>query len=266
MLTLRRTYKINNMTISENEILFPKNIIKAPSQKDYKKIEYIINTVEALARCTNKSMYIIDYHKKNFLYVSQGMAQLLEKTEKEILDAGSSIYTELIPEEDQRIIREINKQGRIKLNEIPISEKLNYSLSYDFRIICDGKKRMINHQMTPLLLNSKGEIWLTLGTIALSTSLNSGNGILRRTGISEHWTYNPEEKGWLLCTAYKLSKFEKEILRLSAQGLKVDEIAALFGKQRDHIKNYKRLLFKKINVHNISEAITYTTNSHLLNY
>lgn len=254
------------MTISENEILFPKNIIKAPSQKDYKKIEYIINTVEALARCTNKGMYIIDYHKKNFLYVSQGMAQLLEKTEKEILDAGSSIYTELIPEEDQRIIREINKQGRIKLNEIPISEKLNYSLSYDFRIICDGKKRMINHQMTPLLLNSKGEIWLTLGTIALSTSPNSGNGILRRTGISEHWTYNPEEKGWLLCTAYKLSKFEKEILRLSAQGLKVDEIAALFGKQRDHIKNYKRLLFKKINVHNISEAITYTTNSHLLNY
>lgn len=266
MLTLRKTNKINKMATPENEILFPENIIKAPSQKDCKKIECIVNTIEALARCTNKGMYIIDYHKKNFLYVSQGMAQLLEKTEKEILDAGSSIYTELIPEEDQNIIREINKQGRIKLNETPISEKLNYSLSYDFQIICDGKKRMINNQMTPLLLNSKGEIWLTLGTIALSTSQNSGNGILRKNGISEYWIYNPDKKGWTLCTEYKLSKFEKEILRLSAQGLKVDEIAVLFGKQRDHIKNYKRLLFKKLNVHNISEAITYTTNFHLLNY
>ena len=247
------------MNTSDNEILFHQNIIKAPSQKDCKKIECIVNTIEALARCTKKGMYIIDYHKRNFLFVSQGIAELFEKTQKEILNAGGNIYTELIPEEDQNIIQEINNQGRIKLNEIPISEKLNYSLSYDFRIICNGKKRMINNQMTPLLLNNKGEIWLTLGTISLSTSQNSGNGILRKTGISEYWTYNPEQKGWRLCTKYKLSKFEKEILRLSAQGLKVDEIAALFGKQRDHIKNYKRLLFKKINVHNISEAITYTT-------
>ena len=40
------------------------------SDNDYDKAQVCIAMVKALARHTNHSLYIIDYHRKNFLYVS----------------------------------------------------------------------------------------------------------------------------------------------------------------------------------------------------
>lgn len=266
ILTLRKINKTNNMTISEDDFFIPENTIKSVTKKNYSKINDIINTIEAFVRCTNKSVFIVDYYQKKVIYASSGMEMLLGKSAEEITKAGHQLYMELIPYDDLKTILEINRQGLIKLNEIPVSEKHYYSLSYDFHMICNGKERLINQQLTPLVLNKKGYIWLALCTISLSSCKKAGNGILRKTGMRDFWAYDLKEQNWKFCKEFKLSDIEKEILRLSVQGLKVDEIAARFGKQRDHIKNYKRILFKKLNVHNISEAITYTTNSHLLNF
>lgn len=254
------------MTTSEDDFCTPENAIKSVTKKSFSKINDIINTVEAFVRCTNKSVFIVDYYQKKIIYASSGMEMLLGKSAEEIMEAGNELYMELIPSDDLKTILEIYCQGLIKLNETPVSERQSYSLSFDFHMICNGKERMFNQHLTPLALNNKGSIWLALCTISLSSCKKAGNGILRKVGIREYWTYDLNEKNWKLNKEFKLSDIEKEILRLSVQGLKVDEIAARFGKQRDHIKNYKRILFKKLNVHNISEAITYTTNSHLLNF
>lgn len=50
--------------IEENKILF------VPDE-DYAGMELYIQFLEAVSRITYKSTYVIDYFKKNFLYVSK---------------------------------------------------------------------------------------------------------------------------------------------------------------------------------------------------
>ena len=53
-----------------NKFFHPINTELQVSDSDYSKIDVCIAMAKALARNTNHSLYIIDYNRKNFLYVS----------------------------------------------------------------------------------------------------------------------------------------------------------------------------------------------------
>ena len=47
------------------------NSVGLISETSYENINSIIDEIEAFSRLTYKSVYIIDYYKRNFLYVSK---------------------------------------------------------------------------------------------------------------------------------------------------------------------------------------------------
>ncbi|MCM1521903.1 MAG: helix-turn-helix transcriptional regulator [Muribaculaceae bacterium] len=57
---------------------------------------------------------------------------------------------------------------------------------------------------------------------------------------------------------------EREILSLSTQGLTVREIAAFVNKSEDTVKTYKRAVFEKLGVDNISQAVSMAQNFNLI--
>ena len=61
-----------------------------------------------------------------------------------------------------------------------------------------------------------------------------------------------------------LNETEKEILTLSMQGLTITDIAERIHRAIDSVKSARRRLFEKLEVNNISEAISYATNYKLL--
>lgn len=66
---------VNNFFIASNSV---HNI----TDEDYQKIDLLVNAAKAFARSTHQCVYIIDYFKQNFLYVSEKFSVLVRATSR----------------------------------------------------------------------------------------------------------------------------------------------------------------------------------------
>lgn len=79
---------------------------------------------DALARNTNHSLYIIDYHRKNFLYVSSNPLFLCGHSPEEVQQKGYAFYFEVVPSDEINRLMEINEAGFRFYYDQPIEKGL----------------------------------------------------------------------------------------------------------------------------------------------
>lgn len=60
------------------------NSVGAINEEQYKNLDVLIRTAEAISRSLYQSVYLIDYYKKGFLYVSENPLFLCGHTSKEM--------------------------------------------------------------------------------------------------------------------------------------------------------------------------------------
>jgi DNA-binding CsgD family transcriptional regulator len=233
------------------------------SETNPEALAYNASTLDAIARVSGSSFYVIDYHKKGFVYMSPNPLFLCGRTPEEVLMKGYYFYEEVVPEEDLEMLLEINRMGFGLFHSMPVEKRLNHVISYDFRLIQPNHRHlMINHKLTPILLTTTGEIWLALCAVSLSTSDKPGNVFIRIN--DELHRYSFTGKRWREAEIVKLSEREKEVLQLSAEGYANDEISEKLFIDINTVKFHKRKLFEKFNVRNIAEAITFARNNWFL--
>lgn len=162
------------------------------------------------------------------------------------------------------MLLEINKKGFELFNEIPFTERFDYTISYDFHIIRGKKLRLVNHNLTPMVLTKDGRIWLALCTISMSARNAPGYIIMKKSGSKSYYEYSLNKHKWIKKEGITLSETERDVLVLSAQGYTMNDIADKLCKSVDTIKACKRALFSKLGVRNIAEALSYATNYKLL--
>lgn len=236
------------------------------SEKDYKEIEPCIKVLDAVARITPTSMYIIDYYKRNFLYISPHSLFLNNSTIEEIKNMGYTYYYNLLPQEDRRFLEFINKEGFAFYYKIPELERIRYSISYDFFIFSgpNKKKLLVNHKLTPIMLNEKNQIWLALCAITIAPHKKHRGVIIRKEGSDTQYTYNFSIHEWETVNMLKLTNTDIDILRLSEQGLSNKEIADMLFYDVNSIKFHKKQIFSKLKARSIKEAIDYAYNNKLI--
>lgn len=236
--------------IRENEIAF------IPDEC-YTPMKLYVQFLDAFARSTYKSIYVIDYYKKNFLYVSDNPLFLCGMPAEKVREMGYEFYINHVPESNLSLLLEINRAGFIFAENVSAENKLEYTLSYDFEIKQPmGKSLLINHKITPLLLTNDGKVWLALCTASLSSHPDIGNIEVTRNGHNTHWKYNLNTHCWEECTCANLKDCEKEVLYLSAQGYTMNDISERMYKSLNTIKGYKRQIFEKLDVGSITEAVS----------
>lgn len=240
------------------------NSVYTITEEDYQKIHILVNAAKAFARSTHQCVYVIDYFKQNFLYVSENLAYWCGLDSDKIKSAGYQFYLDYVPEKEQQMLLEINKKGFDLFNEIPLAERLDYTISYDFHIIHGRKLRLVNHHLTPMVLTKDGRIWLALCTISMSSRNTPGHIIMKKYDSKSYYEYALEKHKWIKKEGITLSEAERDVLILSAQGYTMNDIADKLCKSVDTIKAYKRALFSKLEVKNITEALSYATNYRLL--
>lgn len=223
----------------------------------------LINAAKAFARSTHKSVYIIDYFRKNFLYASETLAYICGGNKAKILEYGYDIYINNVPEYDQKMLLEVNEAGFNFFNNIPVEKRAEYTISYDFHIVNDGKKRLVNHTLTPMMMTEAGRIWLALCTFSPSPRKRTGYIRMHKNGERIYHEYNLTSHSWEERQIPQLTDMEHEVLRFSLQGYTMNEIAEKLCKSIDSVKTYKRNLFARLKVKNIAEAISYATTYRL---
>lgn len=240
------------------------NSVEDINESDYAKVDLIIETIKAFVRTTYQYVYIIDYHKRNFLYVSNNIEKLCGADAQKIKNLGYRLYIDNVPLEDLKMLLEINNCGFKLFETFPIEERTKCTISYDFHINKDNRRRLINHKLTPLVLTESGKLWLALCTISLASGTKSGNVIMKEAGAPVFYEYCFRSHKWLEKEEILLTETERKILSLSAQGYTMNDIADIICKSIDTVKAYKRSMFQKMKVKNIVEALTYAQNHQLI--
>lgn len=240
------------------------NTVSEIREEEYQKVNLLVDVFDAISRTTYQSLYIIDYYKKNFLYVSSNPLFLCGHTAKEVQELGYMFYLYHVPEQEQIMLTEINRAGFDFYNQIPIAERAKYTISYNFHLLNGKKKILINHKLTPVQLTIDGKIWLAACVVSLSSREAVGNIEMRKIDDANFWKYSLESRHWTEEKGVTLNEREKDILVLSAQGYAMNEIGDRMYLSSDTIKFYRRRLFEKLDAKNITEAVAFATNHKLI--
>ena len=247
-----------------DDFFIPDNEIRLPEELDYSRVDEYIHSAEAFSRASYQSVYIIDYFRQNFLYVSPNPMFLCGLSPERVKDLGYQFYLDFVPKDEQPFLLMLNKAGFSFYNDIPVSERKDWYISYDFHILNNGSKILINHKLTPVALTSDGRIWLALCVVSAATHTDAGHIEMHRVGSSEYFEYSTVSRRWIKKQMPTLTDGEKSVLTLSIQGYTMSEIADKICLSPDTIKKYRKRIFEKLDVRNISEAIAAATNNKLI--
>lgn len=243
------------------------NAVEGITPEDYEGINDIVEAVDAFSRMTYKSVYIIDYYKKNFLYVSENPLLLCGLSASEVKDIGYRFYIDNVPPEDVERLLKINEAGFHFSKDIPAKEKRHYTLSYNFRIINTISKKVqtINHLLTPLKMLPDGTIWLAMCVASLPTRAGGQDVVMFNNRTNERWDLDVEHNLWRRVPHIALTEQETQVIKLSAMGYTMHEIAEQICRSFDSVKGYRKSILEKFGTDNIAEAINYAMTYRLIN-
>lgn len=248
----------------DNGLQLAQDVRPQISDEQYQNLQDYIDSVKAFARITYKSLYIIDYYKMNFLYVSDNPLFLCGESVEKVQQKGYGFYFQYVPEEDLEFLMQVNKAGFDFFKGIPIEERTQHTISYNFHIKADQEKILINHQLTPLKLDSAGNIWLALCLVSLAPTKETNIAYINAVNSNKVWNFSLKSGRWKQMENVELNKQEKAVIRLANQGLSVEEIAYAIHRSEDSVKGYRKKIFQKLGVGNISEAIAVATHRKLI--
>lgn len=251
--------------VNESDFFSSRNTINNLSNNDKGQTQFYLEAIKAFARTTYKSIYVIDYEKKGFEYVSENPLFLCGHTAEEVKQLGYGFYFKYVIEEDIDLLLKINTIGFDFYENIPVQERIYHTISYDFHLKNpDGKVILINQKLTPVYLTATGKIWKAICVISLSSEKQSGNIKIYKKGDNRIFKYDLKGNFWKILDKITLTNREKEIIQYSIRGYTINEIAETIFVSPDTVKFHRRKLFNKLGVANISEAIAYTTNNNIV--
>ncbi len=253
------------MNIKIQDFFKPVKVDKPFVETDHKKVEHLIDFARSLSEITYQSIYLIDYYKRGFIYVSNNPIFLCGNKPEHVLRDGYMFYMKNVPEKDLELLLKINEVGFSFFDKLPIELRSKYSISYDFHLTQPGGNLMlVNHKLKPVLLDRNGNPWIALCIVSLSANNEAGNIRFKSDELNKSFQFNLVTDSWEEIERARLNKGEKEVLILSAQGLTTEQIAARTFLSVDAIKFRKKSIFTKLKVKNITEAITAAIDLALL--
>lgn len=255
-------YRMEN----EKNSLLNRGKIKEVSKEDKLQFSNYLEVIKSFAKITYQSVYVIDYEKMKFEYVSNNSLFLCGYSSDEVLEMGYEFYFRNVPEEDLMLLNEINNAGFDFYDKLPNNEERKlYSISYDFYLKGKyDKPILINHKLTPLFLNAKGDLWKSLCIVSISHKQKSGNAVINKEGSTIYWEFDSSKKVWVTRHTPKLKDKELEVLRLYAQGLTINQISEKMFVSPDTIKYYRRKIFESFDVKNFSEALSFAIDNKII--
>ena len=252
------------------------NRVEGITDADYQRAQPYVEAAQAFAQTTYQSIYIIDYFRKDFLYVSDNPLFLCGHTADEVRQMGYGFYLSHVPEDEVPMLTELNRSGFRAFYDEPVENRRQCMMSYDFHITHGDRLLLVNHKITPLAMTPErqrvgeasaegmGRVWLALCTVSLSPHKEAGHIEFFQFHTGEKREYSLEAHRWKNRETITLKPEEKQILTLSAQGYTMKEIAGLMLRSFDTVKFYRRQIFEKLGVQNITEALALATNYGLV--
>lgn len=243
------------MKIKVEDFFKPVRVKDNFNEGDYEIVEAFINFARSLSKLTYQSIYLIDYSKKSFLFVSDNPIFLCGSSPVEVMKDGYDHYLNNVPEEDLHLLKTINDAGFEFYDKLNPDDRLKYSISYDFHLKQPGgKPLLVNHKLKPVMLDNLSNPWIAVCLVSISSHAHAGNIRFKSDEDGRQFEYDIKSNSWAEVARVRLKPREKDILLFSAQGFTMDQIADRLYVSIDTIKFHKKQIFSKLKVKSITEA------------
>lgn len=232
---------------------------------DYKQTHALLERLISLPRVLNLSIYVVDYYRKEFAYVSEHPLFLCGYDREKVKEMGYDYFEQIVIPEDLNMLLEINEKGFEFYYNLPANRRTHCFISYDFRVKHqNGNIFLVNHKLVPFHILTSGEMWLAICLVSLSGNIQPGNVYIQLLNEPVKYIYSFKQQKFNLQGPVKLSDREVEILNLSALGYTSKDIADRLYKDLNTIKFHKSNIFRKLEARNIAEAIDFAVKNGII--
>lgn len=210
----------------------------------------------------NQSIYVADFSRGKFLYVSDHPLFLCGFSAREVKEMGFSFYEKIIAPEDMPLVMDVNENGFRFFNT---KHPDDCFLSVDFRIKQeDGGLMLVTQRLVPLLLSDDNKLISALCFVVPSHSSGPGNAVIQSLSEPFQYRFNAFTRRFNFRNQHLLSKREKEVLSLCAKGFGNQEISKALNIALPTVKHHKQNIFQKLGVSSTSEAVCFAFRNRML--
>lgn len=223
--------------------------------------------LDSLSRLSYRDIGVVNLATKEVLYISEGCKDTIGLSREDVFIHGADAFRQCICELDHKILDSVIDAYNQFMSDEKVQVPSLYTLSCDLRL----RKRigyasnLVHCELTPIdSYNGTCYENLYLCMTSLSPHKDSGGLEIMNRKDGSCWQYSFLSKHWHLLPRITLKKEEIEVIKLSAQGLSILEMSNVMNKSFDTIKFYRKILFKKLGVENITEAVSYAVAKKLI--
>ena len=223
--------------------------------------DLLLPIIGDIAGINMEFVYVLDFLKKCFRFVTDRNTFLCGYSVEEVLSLGYDFYPKVIHREDLLLFKNIHAAILRRLSEMNNSSDINY-FSFALRIKNGSQFIMVNHKLKPVFI--EGKIRFGICLLTSSTLKKAGQLCAHYNNGTDFDEYLFNVKKWRKGIEQTLTMREKNILKLAKQGKTFNEIADELCLSYNTIRNVKASIYKKLNVNNMIQAVTYASNYHLI--
>lgn len=244
----------------------PELRISGVSDSDYSALQGYIDTVRTVSMMTYQSVYVIDFYRGNFLYVSEDPLFLCGRTPDEVMRMGFSYYSHVCLENEIGMMAAINKASFSFFYSLPAEKRTYYSVIYNIHLRSrgDADPLLVEQRLMPLKLTERGDIWLALCLVSLAADSRPAVARMVCGNSPKAWAYDTSSGHWAEDITESLTENEKTVISLSKRGMTVSEIGRMMYKSAETVKGYRKSIFAKLRVSSITEAIACAESRRLI--
>lgn len=238
-----------------------------PSVLNEQQASAFIQYASLFSSVTTDSFYVWNIPRKQFDDIKPDGLFLCGFSVEEVLDLGYDFYPQIVHSEDLVLWTDMHKAVlRCLANYKGKHDEIDY-FSCTFRL--QRKCSFVSRPLPQMVYQRMKPVWIAdrwaylICTIKSSTSKEAGNLHMHfNDGLSK--TYSLTTKRWKQQMKKSLTERERMILMLAQQGKSTREIADVLCKAHDTIRNQIKLLFVKLNLHTMQEAIDFVGTHRMI--
>ncbi|MDR2145627.1 MAG: hypothetical protein LBE91_04095, partial [Tannerella sp.] len=146
--------------MNQMNIFFPPESVveDIPAEAYSCEVAAVVSSYAAMVRANFQSFCILDYHKREFLFVAENPLLLSGLQVDKMKETGFPLNLEFMLFPQISRLQQIGVAINDVLLLIPEEDLKAVTVSYDFHIRNRDRLLLINHKITPILLDNRGKV------------------------------------------------------------------------------------------------------------
>ena len=227
-------------------------------------VECRLELLKTVSDAFDETVYVVDFKQPGFRFVSPKGIFLCGRSPEEVMRLGYEFFREVVHKEDfplvaknLQVIAEYFSHPKTPLRDLAY-------IVFDFKINGYKGKLMLSQKVIPFLaVNNQAH--MAICCVSRSTGKTPRSIYAYHNGKeSIRYRYSFANRQWIPEPLLKLSQMEWDVLNVSRQGLKGEEIAKVVGISYSYLRHVQSAMFEKLEVDNMIQALIYLQNHRII--